>query len=60
METPVSAFLKVCKDSDYGYLLESVEGQEKIARYSFIGCQPQAVLKIKGKVWRYPSRMPVV
>ena len=50
LETPVSAFLKVCGDSDYGYLLESVEGQEKIARYSFIGCQPQAVLKIKGKV----------
>ena len=50
LETPVSAFLKVCGDSDYGYLLESVEGQEKIALYSFIGCQPQAVLKIKGKV----------
>lgn len=50
LETPVSAFLKVAKESDYGYLLESVEGQEKIARYSFIGCQPQAVLKIKGEV----------
>src|SRR3989338_7682783 len=49
LETPVSAFLKVCGESDYGYLLESVEGQEKIARYSFIGCRPQAVLKIKGK-----------
>ncbi|HBU08321.1 MAG TPA: anthranilate synthase component I [Candidatus Omnitrophica bacterium] len=50
LETPVSAFLKVCGESDYGYLLESVEGQEKIARYSFIGCRPQAVLKIGGRV----------
>ena len=50
LETPVSAFLKVCGESDYGYLLESVEGQEKIARYSFIGCRPQALLKIGGRV----------
>lgn len=49
LETPVSAFLKLAADSDYGYLLESVEGQEKIARFSFLGCDPEAVLRIKDK-----------
>lgn len=41
LETPVSAFLKV--KNDYSYLLESVEGGEKLARYSFIGCQPSLI-----------------
>ena len=35
METPVSAFKKI--ESEYSFLLESVEGGEKIARYSFLG-----------------------
>jgi len=35
METPVSAFRKV--EGKYSFLLESVEGGEKIARYSFLG-----------------------
>ncbi len=39
LETPVSAFKKLEKDSE-GYLLESVEGGEKFARYSFIGLDP--------------------
>ncbi|MFB3905545.1 MAG: anthranilate synthase component I family protein [Acidobacteriota bacterium] len=38
--TPVSAFLKVARDADRAFLLESVEGGEKIARYSFIGVNP--------------------
>ena len=44
--TPVSAFLKV-KD-DHSYLLESVEGEEKIARFSFIGIEPSIIFKSKG------------
>ena len=48
METPVSAFMKIDK-GDYSYLLESVEGQEKIARYSFLGSQPSLVFKSKNK-----------
>ena len=36
LETPVSAFLKIHR-GPYGFLLESVEGGEKWARYSFIG-----------------------
>ncbi len=43
--TPVSAFLKV-KDG-YSYLLESVEGEEKIARFSFIGIEPSIIFKSK-------------
>jgi len=48
LETPVSAFLKIKKD-DYAFLLESVEGQEKLARYSFLGSNPSMVFKSKGK-----------
>ncbi|MDA2937117.1 anthranilate synthase component I, partial [Acidobacteria bacterium AH-259-A15] len=39
--TPVSAFLKVCRDAERAFLLESVEGGEKIGRYSFIGVDPE-------------------
>jgi len=38
METPVSAFYKI-KDSKYSFLLESVEGGEKIGQYSFLGAK---------------------
>jgi anthranilate synthase component 1 len=48
LDTPVSSFLKLKKD-DYAFLLESVEGQEKIARYSFLGSRPSAVFKSKGR-----------
>ncbi len=48
LETPVSAFMKIDK-SDYSFLLESVEGGEKIARYSFLGSGPSLVFKSKGR-----------
>jgi len=48
LDTPVSAFLKIRKD-DYAFLLESVEGQERIARYSFLGSNPSFVFKSKGR-----------
>ncbi|HZP26761.1 MAG TPA: anthranilate synthase component I [Dehalococcoidia bacterium] len=44
LETPVSAFLKVAR-GDYSFLLESVEGGERMARYSFIGTEPYRVLR---------------
>lgn len=44
LDTPVSAYLKL-KKSDYSFLLESVEGQEKIARFSFLGADPALVFK---------------
>ncbi|MFA5063243.1 MAG: anthranilate synthase component I [Candidatus Omnitrophota bacterium] len=48
LDTPVSAFLRIRKD-DYAFLLESVEGQEKVARYSFLGSIPSLVFKSKGR-----------
>ncbi|MFA5004549.1 MAG: anthranilate synthase component I [Candidatus Omnitrophota bacterium] len=48
LETPVSAFLKI-KKGDYAFLLESVEGKEKIARYSFLGANPSFIFKSKGR-----------
>jgi len=48
LDTPVSAFLKI-ERSDYSFLLESVEGQEKIARYSFLGSNPSLVFKSKAR-----------
>jgi len=44
LETPVSAYLKVARPP-YSFLLESVEGEERIARYSFIGTEPYGVIK---------------
>src|ERR687895_2807563 len=43
--TPVSSFLKIAEHSDYAFLFESVEGGERIARYSFLGKDPFLVLK---------------
>src|SRR3972149_5454670 len=43
LETPVSAFLKVAR-GDHSFLLESVEGGERLARYSFIGTAPYPAL----------------
>ncbi len=48
LETPVSAFMKI-DNSEYSYLLESVEGGEKIARYSFLGSNPSLIFQSKGK-----------
>ena len=43
-ETPVSAYLKVARGA-HSYLLESAEGGETFARYSFIGADPLRVVK---------------
>jgi len=53
METPVSAFKKL-NTVDHCFLLESVEGGEKWARYSFLGFNPSTIFKSKG------SRVEVV
>ena len=47
METPVSAFYKLMPDN-YAFLLESVEGGENLARYSFLGSQPSVLFHSKG------------
>jgi anthranilate synthase component 1 len=38
--TPVSAFLSFAEKEPYSFLLESVEGGEKIGRYTFLGANP--------------------
>ena len=48
LETPVSAFLKINRGG-YSFLLESVEGGERVARYSFIGTDPYRVLTTRGE-----------
>src|ERR1700745_2252056 len=45
--TPVSAFLKIAEDSDYAFLLESVEGGEHVGRYSFLGKDPFLILRAR-------------
>ncbi len=47
LETPVSAFLKLAQ-GDFAFLLESVEGGEHVARYSFLGTQPLLLFRSKG------------
>jgi anthranilate synthase component I len=47
--TPVSAFLSIAARQKYAFLLESVEGGEKIGRYTFLGSQPRMVITARGK-----------
>ena len=44
LETPVGAFLRVAAEDPEAVLLESVEGGEKIGRYTFIGVRPYRTL----------------
>ena len=39
LETPLSAYMKI-DNPEYSFLLESIEGGEKMARYSFLGRDP--------------------
>jgi len=48
LATPLSAFMKI-SDGKYSYLLESVEGGENIARYSFLGANPSVIFKSDAK-----------
>ena len=47
-ETPLSVFSRIDR-GDFSFLLESVEGGERIARYSFMGSGPSLVFSSKGK-----------
>ena len=51
METPVSAFYKIA-ESDYAFLLESVEGGEHVARYSFLGSDPSILMRSRDNLVR--------
>ena len=68
LDTPLSAFLRL-RPGPYAFLLESVEGGEKWARYSFLGSDPFMVLSAKddrltlrgadGKTERLPAGNPL-
>jgi len=47
MDTPVTAFRKI-DDGRYAFLLESIEGGEKWARYTFLGATPSVVIRSRG------------
>jgi anthranilate synthase component 1 len=46
-ETPLSAYRKI-RGQGESFLFESVEGGEHLGRYSFVGCNPRAVLRQNG------------
>lgn len=46
--SPVEAFMTVAGKSHYGFLLESVEGSEGVAKYSFIGADPYMIVRGRG------------
>src|ERR1700727_2346668 len=48
LETPVSAFLRLASDEPRSFLLESVEGGEKVGRYTFIGIRPYRTILSRG------------
>jgi anthranilate synthase component 1 len=47
LETPLSAYRKI-KGAGESFLFESVEGGEHLGRYSFVGCNPRAVIRQNG------------
>ena len=48
-ETPLSAYRKI-RGQGESFLFESVEGGEHLGRYSFVGCNPRAIIRQNGAV----------
>ncbi len=48
--TPVGAHLRIAHGAKYSFLLESVEGGENIARYTFTGANPEEVFRARGRI----------
>jgi anthranilate synthase component 1 len=60
LETPIGAFLRL-DDGNPAYLLESVEGGERLGRYSFLGVGPRRLLEVrdgKARVQTRPVTVP--
>src|SRR5919202_2868221 len=45
LQTPVGAYLRVAEGARYAFLLESIEGGERLARYSFLGANPEMIVR---------------
>src|SRR5260370_14412082 len=48
LRTPVSAFLNIAAEEPNAFLLESVEGGEKVGRHTFLGVRPYMILRARG------------
>ncbi len=48
LETPVGAFLRLAQGEESAFLLESVEGGERLGRWTFMGVRPRRVLESRG------------
>jgi len=55
LETPIGAFLRL-DDGNPAYLLESVEGGERLGRYSFLGVGPRRLLEVRDGLARIQTR----
>ena len=55
LETPIGAFLRL-DDGNPAYLLESVEGGERLGRYSFLGVGPRRLLEVRDGIARIQTR----
>jgi len=56
LETPIGAFLRLDDGVTPAYLLESVEGGERLGRYSFLGIGPRRMLEVRDGVALTTSR----
>jgi anthranilate synthase component 1 len=56
LETPIGAFLRLDDGTTPAYLLESVEGGERLGRYSFLGVGPRRLLEVRGTTARIQDR----
>ena len=63
LETPLTTWLKVGTTSSHGVLLESVEGGERVGRWSFVATDPLWTLTVRGasaeRLWRDGRREPL-
>jgi anthranilate synthase component I, non-proteobacterial lineages len=55
-ETPVTVWMKLFSDTPCSFLLESVTGGDKVARYSFIGGNPFLTFRSKGLSWEISGK----
>ena len=56
LETPIGAFLRLDDGTTPAYLLESVEGGERLGRYSFLGVGPRRLLEVRNGKARIQDR----
>ena len=56
LETPIGAFLRLDDGATPAYLLESVEGGERLGRYSFLGLGPRRLLEVRDGTARTQTR----